>query len=58
MQDGIDYYKYLFSEIMVKIEETKIDLLNNLAILERDLNGIELKPAEEITPQLLLNKAG
>ena len=54
MQDGIDYYKYLFSEIMVKIEETKIDLLNNLAILERDLNGIELEPA----PQLLLVNAG
>ncbi|MCH7774793.1 MAG: hypothetical protein IH784_10375 [Bacteroidetes bacterium] len=56
MQDGIDYYKHLFSEIMVKIEEIKIDLLNNLAILEKELNSIELIPAEEFTPQLLLNK--
>ncbi|MCH9029086.1 MAG: hypothetical protein IH819_05615 [Bacteroidetes bacterium] len=54
MQDGIDYYKHLFSEIMVKIEEIKIDLLNNLAILERELNSIELEPA----PQLLLVNAG
>ena len=58
MQDGIDYYKHLFSEIMVKIEDIKIDLLNNLAILERELNSIELEPAEEFTPQLLLNKVG
>ena len=58
IQDGIDYYKHLFSEIMIKIEEIKIDLLNNLAILEKELNSIELKPAEEYTPQLLLNKAG
>ncbi len=54
IQDGIDYYKHLFSEIMVKNEGTKIDLLNNLEILERELNRIELKPAEEITPELLL----
>ena len=54
MQDGIDYYKHLFSEIMVKIEGIKIDLLNNLAILERELNSIELEPA----PQLLLVNAG
>ncbi|GBD87689.1 hypothetical protein BMS3Abin03_01623 [bacterium BMS3Abin03] len=58
IQDGIDYYKHLFSEIMVKNEEIKIDLLNNLTILERELNSIELKPAEEFTPQLLLVKAG
>jgi hypothetical protein len=52
LQDGINYYKHLFSDIMVKIEAIKIDLLNNLTILERELNSIELKPAEELTPQL------
>ncbi|MCH6573940.1 MAG: hypothetical protein IH795_01865, partial [Bacteroidetes bacterium] len=58
MQDGIDYYKHLFSEIMVKIEEIKIDLLNNLAMLEKELNSIELKPAEESTQELLLVSTG
>ena len=58
IQDGIDYYKYLFSEIMVKTEESKIDRLNNLAILERELNSIELEPAEEFTPELLLVNSG
>ncbi len=58
MQDAIDYYKHLFPEIMVKSEEVKISLLNNLAILEKELNSIELKPAEEFTPPMLLVKAG
>ena len=58
MQDAIDYYKHLFPEIMVKIEEIKIDLLNKLSILERELNSIELEPVEEFTPQLLLDKTG
>ncbi len=58
IQDGIDYYKHLFSEIMVKNEEIKIDLLNNLAILERELNSIELESADEFTPQLLLVNTG
>jgi len=58
MQDGIDYYKHLFSEIMIKNEATKIDLLNNLGIIERELNNIELEPAEEFTPELPLVKTG
>jgi hypothetical protein len=58
MQDAIDYYKHLFPEIMVKSEEVKISLLNNLAILEKELNSIELKPAEELTPPMLLVKTG
>ncbi len=58
MQDGIDYYKHLFSEIMVKTEDVKIDLLNNLTVLESELNSIELEPVEEFTPQLLLVKTG
>ncbi len=58
MQDAIDYYKHLFPEIMVKSEEVKISLLNNLAILEKELNNIELQPAEEFTPPMLLVKAG
>ncbi len=58
MQDAIDYYKHLFPEIMVKSEEVKISLLNNLTILEKELNSIELKPAEESTPPMLLVKAG
>jgi hypothetical protein len=58
MQDAIDYYKHLFPEIMVKDEEIKIDLLNKLANLERELNSIELEPAEEFTQQLLLVNTG
>jgi hypothetical protein len=58
MQDAIDYYKHLFPEIMVKSEEVKISLLNNLAILEKELNSIELKPSEELTPPMLLVKTG
>jgi len=58
MQDGIDYYKHLFSEIMVKIEGIKIDLLNNLSMLEKELNSIELKPAEVSTQELLLVSTG
>jgi len=58
MQDAIDYYKHLFPEIMVKSEEVKISLLNNLAILEKELNSIEMQPAEEFTPPMLLVKAG
>ena len=52
MQDAIDYYKHLFPEIMVKDEEIKIDLLNNLAILENELNSIYRESAEEFTPLL------
>jgi hypothetical protein len=58
MQEAIDYYKHLFPEIMVKSEEVKISLLNNLAILEKELNSIEMQPAEESTPSMLLVKAG
>ena len=58
MQDAIDYYKHLFPEIMVKDEENKIDLLSKLAILEKELNSIEMQPAEEFTPPMLLVKAG
>ena len=58
MQDAIDYYKHLFPEIMVKSEEIKISLLNKLAILEKELNSIEMQPAEESTPSMLLVKAG
>jgi len=58
MQDGINYYKHLFSEQMVKNEAAKIDLLNNLEILESDLNSIELEPTEEFTPELLLVNTG
>jgi hypothetical protein len=53
MQDAIDYYKHLFPEIMVKV-----DLLNKLAILEDELNSIELEPVEEYTVPLLLASTG
>jgi len=58
MQDAIDYYKHLFPEIMVKSEDVKISLLNNLAILEKELNSIELNPAEEFQPHLRLVSTG
>ena len=58
IQDGIDYYKNLFSEIMVKAEDVKNDLLNNLSILEIELNSLELVSDEELTPEPLLVKAG
>jgi len=58
LQDGIDYYKHLFSEIMVNNEAIKIDLLNNLEILERELSSIEMEPTEEFTSHLLLVNTG
>jgi hypothetical protein len=58
MQDAIDYYKDLFVNVIVKSEDVKIDLLNNLTILEKELNSIELEPVEEFTPQLLLVNTG
>ncbi|MGB5850106.1 MAG: hypothetical protein WBH40_16580 [Ignavibacteriaceae bacterium] len=58
MQDAIDYYKDLFVNVMVKSEDAKFDLLNNLEILENELNSIKLEPAEELTPPLLLVNTG
>ncbi|RKY90173.1 MAG: hypothetical protein DRQ13_12965 [Ignavibacteriae bacterium] len=58
LKDGIDYYKHLFSEIMVINEETKIEMLNNLEILEKELNSIELEPTKESTQQILSVNTG
>jgi hypothetical protein len=56
IQDGIDYYKDLFVNIMLKSNEEKFDLLNNLLILENELNSIDLEPVEEyIQPFILVN---
>ncbi len=40
MNDGIEYYKDLFANIMVTSEEAKLDILNDLEILEAELNSI------------------
>ena len=40
MNDGIEYYKDLFANIMVTSEEAKFDILNDLEILKAELNSI------------------
>ncbi|MCJ7553277.1 MAG: hypothetical protein MUO34_05270 [Ignavibacteriaceae bacterium] len=40
MNDGIEYYKNLFANVMVMSEEAKFDILNDLEVLEEELNTI------------------
>ena len=58
LQDGIEYYKNLFVNVMEKSEKEKFDLLNNLLLLENELKSFDLKPVEEFAQSFLLVNTG
>jgi len=58
MQDGVEYYKNLFVNVIQKSEKEKFDLLNNLLILENELNSIDLETVEEYERSFLLVNTG
>ena len=58
LQDGIEYYKDLFVNVMVKSDTEKFNLLNKLLIFENELNSINLEQFEEFTSPLLLVNTG
>jgi hypothetical protein len=57
MIDGIEYYKDLFADAMVKFENTKSNLLSDLKILEEELNEISLEIFAEFKSEPSLVKA-
>jgi hypothetical protein len=57
MNDGIDYYKDLFSNVKVNFENTKSNLLDELAELEKELGVINLEILAGFNPEPILEKA-
>ena len=56
MNDGIEYYKDLFSDVKLKFENTKSNLLDDLKVLEEELGRISLELFAEFQPEPVLVK--
>jgi hypothetical protein len=51
---GIEYYKDLFSDVKLKFENTKSNLLNDMQVLEEELNQISSEIFSSLKPEPIL----